>query len=381
MIELRPGKEIAGYVLGEPFGAGGMGQVFRAIQINLQRPVALKVIRTDTADTEEARQRFILEARTAAQLEHPNVLPIYEVGQVDGLLFISMRLVEGPSLADVIEKEVFLDAERAVSIVCQVSSALAVAHERGFVHRDVKPANILLATHGSTEHAYLADFGLVRFVAASGLTKSGSQVGTPAYMSPEQIRAEAVDGRADLYALGCVLYQALTGVEPFLREEMHAVYFAHLEADPPYASVENTAVDEAFDQIVRRAMAKDPVNRYPDCVEFAEACRESLVQAMRSTPVVVAAETLATLPPRVLVWGRHSGQPLAHPDLACPRLNGEIIPPAGVPYAGVGTAGWMTGSEAASQAIDRCESCFPGVSASAGADDREIVRRFRSSSH
>jgi len=263
MIDLRKGVEIAGFVLGERIGSGGMGQVWVATEGELGRKIALKLIRTDIGDTEEMRQRFILEARTSAAIEHPNVVPIYRVGQEEDILFIAMRLVDGPSLADVLNKEVFLEPQRAVSIVCQVASALDAAHEIGFVHRDVKPANILLASYATGEHAYLADFGLARFIAQSGLSRSGQSIGTPSYMSPEQVRGEkTVDGRADIYALGCVLFQTLTGDVPYPREETHAIYFAHLEAEPPCCSERNSSVDPAFDEVVARALAKSPGDRY-----------------------------------------------------------------------------------------------------------------------
>ena len=211
MIEIHPGLEIEGYVLDAELGHGGMGVVYRAHEPLLGRQVALKLIRTDVGDPEVMRQRFMIEARAGAAIDHPNVVQVHKVGQVEDVLYIAMQLIDGPSLGDVLHKEVFIEGNRAVEIVCQVAGALSVAHERGLVHRDVKPRNILLQPVGGVEHAYLADFGLARFVAMSGLTKTNDSIGTPAYMAPEQINGPAVDGRADIYALGCVLYHALTG--------------------------------------------------------------------------------------------------------------------------------------------------------------------------
>ena len=166
MIELRKGVQLGSCVLDKPLATGGMGQVWVATQPLLGRRVAVKAIRTDVDDTEEMRQRFVIEARSTAAISHPNVIHIYDVGQLDGVLYIAMELIDGPSLRDVLKKEVFLPPERAVSIVCQVANALEVAHERGLVHRDVKPANILLGRVSGKEHAYLADFGLARVIAA-----------------------------------------------------------------------------------------------------------------------------------------------------------------------------------------------------------------------
>jgi len=356
MIDLRKGVEIGGYILDEPLATGGMGEVYIATDPALARRVALKLIRTDLTDTEQMRQRFIIEARSTAAIEHPNVVHIYGVGQIDGMLYIAMQFIDGPSLKDVINKEVFLEPQRAVPIVCQVASALAVAHERGLVHRDVKPANILLARHGDHEHAYLADFGLARVIAASGLTRSGESIGTPAYMSPEQVRGEAgVDGRADVYGLGCVLFEALTGDVPFPRKETHAVYYAHMEAPPPLCSEGNSAVPPAFDGVVTRALAKSPKDRFASASEFEDACRGALIAAAGfagASPAPRGAETL------VLVRQVDAGPALIHTTETCERLDGAMLPPRTIAFAGPGTAGWISLGEALLvEGVQQCRVC------------------------
>jgi serine/threonine protein kinase len=230
---------------------------------------------------------------------------------------------------------------------------LSVAHERGLVHRDVKPANILLGEVSGKQHAYLADFGLARVMATSGLTASGETIGTPAYMSPEQVRGEsAVDGRADIYGLGCVLFQALTGDVPFPRDETHAIYYAHMEADPPRCSECNSAVPNAFDDVVTRALAKDPEDRYASASEFGAACEAALLTA-NSTVAVVDEE-------RVLVRQVDSGPPLIHARAACVRLNGVVLPPQSIVFAGPGTAGWLPYDDAIRLGGVRCDTCMIG---------------------
>lgn len=363
MIELRRGVEIGGCVLIEPLAAGGMGQVWVASQPALARRVALKVIRTDVAETEETRQRFIIEARSTASISHPNVIHIYDVGQLDGLLFISMELIDGPSLRDVLKKEIFLSPDRAVSIVCQIASALSVAHERGLVHRDVKPANILLGEVNAKEHAYLADFGLARVMATSGLTASGESIGTPAYMSPEQVRGDtAVDGRADIYGLGCVLFQTLTGDVPFARDETHAIYYAHMEADPPRCSECNSAVPSAFDDVVTRALAKDPEDRYPSASDFEEACRSALARA-EFAEVAPAATASGAIDAQTLVLVRQldPGAPVAHVGETCSLLKCLLSPPRTIGFAGPGTAGWMSYGAAVEVGATHCGECLSRV--------------------
>lgn len=350
MIEIRPGLEIAGYVLDAELGHGGMGVVYRANEPLLGRQVALKLIRTDVGDPEVMRQRFMIEARAGAAIDHPNVVQVHSVGQVEDVLYIAMQLIEGQSLGDVLHTEVFVDPVRAVDIVCQIASVLAVAHDRGLVHRDVKPRNILLQTARGSEHAFLADFGLARFTALSGLTRSSDSIGTPAYMAPEQVRNDQVDGRADIYALGCVLHHALTGEEPFPRALPHEIYGAHLHADPPLPSSCNSSLGTDFDAVVLQALAKSPEDRFPSCDAFENACHEALGRTMAEP----AADTntlgaAISIPQNVLVLQDDGERPLIHRTGGCSVLSGRVVPPPTIAFAGPGTAGWLTFGDAVQQ--------------------------------
>lgn len=350
MIEIRSGLEIKDYVLDAEIGRGGMGVVYRAYEPSLGRQVALKIIRTDAADSDVLRQRFLIEARAGAALDHPNAVQIYSVGEIEDVLYIAMQLIDGPSLGDVLQRDVYLDAVRAVDVVCQIADALAVAHERGLVHRDVKPRNILLQTLSGKEHAYLADFGLARFVAVSGLTKTSDSIGTPAYMAPEQITNKDVDGRADIYALGCVLHHALTGEEPFPRTSVHEVYGAHLHAVPPTPSACNSSLSPDFDPVILRALAKAPTDRYPSCEAFEEACREALGRMVGEAPTEPVIRDLElSIPHDVLVWQKDDGRPLIHRTGECSILSGSVVPPRTIRFAGTGTAGWLPFAEAVSR--------------------------------
>ena len=246
-----------------------MGVVYRALQLDLERPVALKLIAASLAEDPEFRDRFVRESRAAASIDHPNVIPIYYTGEHDGLLYIAMRYVEGSDLRTLVRAEGRLEPERAARIVAQVGAALDAAHARGLVHRDVKPANVLL---GGEDHAYLTDFGLTKRLqsAAGAPTHAGGWVGTLGYVAPEQIRGGRVDARADVYALGCVLFHALSGAPPYQRERDEATLWAHLN-DPPPSVSSIPHVPEAFDEVLRRAMAKDPTDRYPSAGDLGRA--------------------------------------------------------------------------------------------------------------
>ena len=212
MAQVSIGSVFAGYRIEGVAGEGGMGRVYRATQMALKRQVALKLIVPELADDPDFRVRFERESELTASIEHPNVIPVYEAGEADGRLFIAMRWVEGTDLRSVISSEGRLDPNRAVAIVEQIAAALDAAHRGGLVHRDVKPANVMLTTTHGEEHVYLTDFGLTkRAASATALTQTGQFVGTPDYMSPEQIKGERADARADVYALGCLLFHALTG--------------------------------------------------------------------------------------------------------------------------------------------------------------------------
>ena len=268
------GREVAGYQVEEVIGRGGMGVVYRAEHLRLGRKVALKVVAPQIAREPKFRERFLRESRTAGSLDHPNVVPIYDAGEADGVLYIAMRFVDGVDLATMIARDGRLEPARTARIVAQVASALDAAHEAGLVHRDVKPSNVLLPARGAGrgEHAYLGDFGLTkRVLSESGVTGSSAFLGTIAYVAPEQIEGRPVDARADQYSLACLVYECLTGHRPFERETDVATLYAHLR--DPFPSV-GEAVDpnlrSELDAALARAAAKKPADRYDSCGDLAE---------------------------------------------------------------------------------------------------------------
>jgi hypothetical protein len=268
--ELHEGDEFAGHRILGIAGRGGMGVVYRALQLDLDRPVALKLIAPQLAEDPDFRDRFVRESRAAASIDHPNVIPIYYTGESDdGALYIAMRYVEGSDLRTLVRAEQRLEPARAAQIVSQVASALDAAHARGIVHRDVKPANVLL---GANDHAYLTDFGLTKRVTShTGSTRDGGWVGTLGYVAPEQIRGERLDARADVYALGCVLYHSLAGAPPYQRESDEATLWAHLNDDPPSLHDRVPDAPAAFDAVLARALAKDPDDRFPSTGDLGRA--------------------------------------------------------------------------------------------------------------
>ncbi len=296
-----------------------MGVVYRASQVALDRQVALKLIVPQLADDRTFRERFRRESQLGASIEHPNVIPVYEAGEADGLLFISMRWVEGTDLRSLIIREGRLDPARAITIVEQIGAALDAAHRHGLVHRDVKPANVLLAAE-AREHAYLTDFGLTkRTTSAAGLTGTGQFMGTIDYMPPEQIKGERADARADVYSLGCLLYHSLTGHTPYERDSEVATIYAHL-ADPPPRVVEGApGAPPALDEVVRRALAKEPNERYPSAGDLARAAGAALA-GVDPTLHEQSLATGAAAPATVRRGGQES------PDTEAP---GPTMPAAG----------------------------------------------------
>jgi YVTN family beta-propeller protein len=277
MAELPQGAVVAGCRVEAVVGRGGMGVVYRATQLSLERPVALKAIAPELAGDATFRERFKRESRIAASIEHPNVIPVYEAGEGEGMLYLIMRYVEGTDLRALIDAEGGLSPERAARIVAQVAAALAAAHRRDLIHRDVKPANVLIDAGGERDHAYLTDFGIARHAAAtSGLTRTGSVIGTLDYLAPERIQDQGGDGRADVYALGCVLFEALTGTLPFARDNDVAKMYAHLSAPVPSAREAAPEVPEELDALAQRAMAKNPDDRFTTATEMAEALMDTL---------------------------------------------------------------------------------------------------------
>jgi serine/threonine-protein kinase len=278
MAGLRAGSRVAGYRLEAQVGAGGMAVVFRARDERLGRLVALKVLAPGLAADPAFRRRFIAESRAAAAVDDPCIIPIYEAGEADGALFIAMRFVRGGDLRLLLDREGALAPGRAMGFISPVASALDAAHGAGLVHRDVKPANILVdARQDRPDHVYLSDFGVSKGAISSvSLTGAGHFLGTPDYSAPEQIQGRAVDGRTDQYALACVAYQLLTGARPFERDQGMAVLFAHLSEPPPSLGSRRPGLPGAADRVLSRALAKAPEKRYGSCAEFADALREAL---------------------------------------------------------------------------------------------------------
>jgi serine/threonine protein kinase len=272
----RIGTMFAGYRIEAARGRGGMSVVYRAEHPRLGNVVALKLLAAELAENEAFRERFVRESRTAASIPHPNIVPIYDAGDAEGVLYIAMRYVEGPDLKALARER--LPAPRALAIGAQVASALDAAHARGMVHRDVKPANVLLERGvDGADHAYLADFGLTKHVGShSGLTGTGQFIGTVDYMAPEQIEGREVDGRADVYALACVLFECLTGQPPFTRDSEVAVLWAHMRDEPPRLSSAVPGIPAAADRALARGLAKDPADRPATCGELIHAFSDAV---------------------------------------------------------------------------------------------------------
>jgi serine/threonine protein kinase len=262
-VVFNPDDEIAGYRITRFINRGGMGAVYEAVQTSLDRRVALKVIAREFSADEHFRDRFRREARAGAAIEHPNILPVYEAGELpDGLLYLALRFVDGPDLRTLLNEQGPLSVQDTVTILTQVGNALDAAHEHGLVHRDVKPANVLLTRHAGGWHAFLADFGLAKpHAEVSEHTVAGEMLGTVDYMAPEQVDGGQVDGRADVYSFGCMLYRCLTGEPPYKRATREATLLAHVNAPLPIPSRAIANVPETLDIVVARALAKDPAAR------------------------------------------------------------------------------------------------------------------------
>ena len=269
----RVGTELAGYRIESLLGLGGMSVVYLAEDLRLKRRVALKLLAAGLAEDDSFRDRFLRESELAASIDHPNIVPIYEAGTTADILFIAMRYVEGRDLRERLRGG-RLDPADAIGLLAQVASALDAAHGRGLVHRDVKPSNVLLdrgARPDGSDHVYLADFGLTKRISEEAEIGDGNLLGTIDYVAPEQIVGEEIDGRADVYSLGCVLYECLVGQPPFRRDSDIAAVFAHLEAEPPAPTAERPELPVALDAVIARALAKEPERRHPSCRELARA--------------------------------------------------------------------------------------------------------------
>jgi hypothetical protein len=272
----RIGSEVAGYRIERVLGRGGMSVVYLAHDPRLKRNVALKVLAPELAEDEGFQARFLRESQLAASLDHPHVVPVYEAGEVAGLLYIAMRYVVGTDLKELLRAEGALAPGRALVLAAQVASALDAAHARGLVHRDVKPSNVLLTGEPGEELCYLADFGLSTSASDRSVHDPSKMVGTIDYIAPEQIRGLDVDGRADVYSLSCLLYECLVGDVPFRRPSDVAVIYAHLEDPVPKASQRAPTVPAALDAVLERGTAKLRDERWGTCAEMVEAARSAL---------------------------------------------------------------------------------------------------------
>ncbi len=303
MEDLRPGERFANCRIEAVAGRGGMGVVYRAVELALERRVALKVVAPENVADEGFAERFGREVRLAASIDHPNVVPVYGAGEQDGRLYLLMRYVDGTDLHRLIARVGRLEPARAAAIVAQLAAGLDAAHASGLVHRDVKPANVLLT--GADDHVYLTDFGLtVEVSSGTRMTTTGHWIGSVDYMAPEQLRAEPVDARTDVYALGGVLYAALTGEAPFRRQTVPQTIAAHLGDRPPLPTA-RVPVDPAFDAVIARALAKDPADRYRSAGDLGRAAvaaarGERVTEGERVVargPAAPSEELTAKLPP------------------------------------------------------------------------------------
>jgi non-specific serine/threonine protein kinase len=289
----RIGAEVAGYRLESLISRGGMAVVYLAEDIRLGRKVAVKILAIELAEDDTFRERFLRESRIATSIDHPNVIPIYDAGDDEGLLYIAMRRVEDADLRELLRAEGPLEIDRAVAIASQIASALDSAHQRGLVHRDVKPANVLILVRrapGSFDHVYLSDFGLAKRVrSVSGITSTGQFLGTVNYTAPEQIEGADVDARTDIYALGCVLFECLTGRPPFRKEEDLAVVMAHLHEEAAPVTDERPDCPPALADAIAKMLAKDPEERFQTCDELIDAlAAASAIPMERVAPTYVA---------------------------------------------------------------------------------------------
>jgi serine/threonine protein kinase len=275
---LSPGSRFAGYQIERVVGLGGVGILYRARQLRLERPVALKLVEPEIARDPVVRERLRREARAVASLEHPNVVPLYEAGEEDGTIFIATRWVEGTELGTLIRGSGPLAPQRAARIAAQIAAALETAHEKGLVHRDIKPSNVILTAEG---HAYLTDFGLVkRAETAPGLTRADQMLGTVDYVAPEQIEGNEADARSDVYSLGCVLYEMLAGQPPFADQKgAMAKMWAQVNAEPRPIGERRPDLPTPLEGVVRQAMAKDP-----DARPTAAALRDGVLAAVGDPP-------------------------------------------------------------------------------------------------
>lgn len=340
--ELPSGSVFAGCRVEQMIGQGDMGVVYRADELALQRPVALKLLLPEHSQNERFRERFRRESKIAAAIDHPNVIPVFDAGDEGGILYIMMRLVEGTDLRELITDEGPLEPSRAAGIVRHVAAALDAAHARGMLHRDVKPSNVLLARR---DHVYLTDFGLARRVdSEERLTRHGTIVARAVYVAPEQILNQGVDARADIYALACLLFEALTGEPPFARWTGGSEPLAHLEAPRPSPRELRPDLPAAFDEVVRRGMATDPDERYSSAGDLAQAALVAVGELERAGPGSIVATGEAA--PGAVALGSAQAQPVREPDGAAAAGSRTLrfaIALAGLVIVAVGMVGALSG--------------------------------------
>ncbi len=337
-----PGRRVAGYLLEEQIGAGGMAVVFRAVDERLGRKVALKIMAPALAADQAFRRRFIREARAAAAVDDPHIVPVYDAGEADGLLFIVMRLVPGRDARTLLADEESLPAYQVAAIISSVASALDAAHAAGLVHRDVKPANILVHERPDRpDHVYLSDFGLSKGVSSAALTGTGLFLGTPGYIAPEQIQGHETDGRTDQYALACVAFELLAGRAPFERDQGLAVIWAHLSEPPPSPRRQLPGLPAAVDGVFSRAMAKRPDDRYPTCGDFAEALRAALgVTPYNARPGLIPGPRLPQAGQAGQAGQTVSGPVVAPPVVPAPAGARHDLPTVAVGGTGARQQAW-----------------------------------------
>jgi serine/threonine-protein kinase len=362
-VDVSLGGTVGSYRLEALLGRGGMGVVYVAQHLRLRtRQAALKVLAPELTADEEFRQRFIAESETAASLEHPNIIPVYDAGESEGVLYIAMRLVRGTDLARVLHREGRMPPERALRVLWPVAAALDYAHGRGLVHRDVKPGNILIERSeepDEREHVFLSDFGLGKAVdAASRLTRAGHFVGTLNYASPEQFRGEPPHPATDIYALGCVLVECLTGQVPYPRDSEPAIMYAHLSEPPPRLGERVPGVPPQFEEVVARALSKSPNDRFDSCRDMMQAAHAALSGARTVTGPPAAPATpvpgIPSMPGRspVGAGGPPGAAGRTHEPPFAPAAPPPVTTPTQPPGRRRGMAPWiLAGSLAALVAI------------------------------
>jgi predicted Ser/Thr protein kinase len=388
---VNPGDAFGGYRIERLLGHGGMGTVYLAEQERLGRKVALKVISPELADDPEFRRRFLRESQLAASLDHPNVIPIYDADEVGGVLYLAMRYVLGPSLLALVRQRGSLTTDETLRIAEQIGGALDAAHHAGLVHRDVKPANILVAEPGG--HAYLCDFGLAKRTSSHAVTQAGFFLGTVDYSSPEQIEGRPTDGRADVYSLGCVLFHCLAGRAPYVRDTQLAVLHAQLHDPLPELAEARPGLPPALDPVLAKATAKDPGDRYATAAELSDALRsaaggEADAPATRIAPVAPAPHRagrrrlLLVLFAAVIVGGIVAGVLATRDDSSKPPHPSTLSPAAFVDRIETALEGSGSSRQAIGAAVSAGLACTiaPHDAArrigAATADRRQILARL-----